>query len=610
MAQSPPTVEILSDRGFPETVPELLAIRAQTSPQTVAYREYLNGDEWDTKTWADYWQTVQRVAAGLKAQGVVKGLCIAIMLPTSFEWDVMDRAALLLGAIVVGIEPHASPDHIEFVIKNSGANMLFVKNAQLDAPSLATLRTLDLVIALEGQVDDAEVKSVSWQSLLNVEAESETGFVVSGDDPATLVYTSGTTGTPKGILYTHAQVMAACESILQAFGAGENYPRWICWLPLANLFQRIFNLCAMGAGASIYLVDDPLQVMQRVESAKPSVFIGVPRFYEKLYAGIMSRIESMPGWQKSLAKKAISTAMNYQKVLRAGKRPPVLLSLQYRLADKLVLGKLRQVMGGEMRLMLTGSAACPLSVLEFFHAIGLPLLEAYGMSENIIPMSANRPDDYCLGSVGKPLQYNEIRIAETGEILVKGRGVFSGYLGSDKHCDSFTPEGFFRTSDYGCFDDEGFLHLKERKSEVIKTSTGRRISLVRIESVLRQVQLIDQVVVIGSGRKLLVAVVTLEQSWLPTFLQDKPLAIERIASAISNAGGVLAKYERVAGCVVLTKPFSVGEGEVTPNLKLRRAVIETNYAEYVERLYELLETSTQAEGETENTGEEVLVLCP
>lgn len=610
MAQSPPTVEILSDRGFPETVPELLAIRAQTSPQTVAYREYLNGEEWDTRTWSDYWETVQRVAAGLKTQGVVKGHCIAIMLPTSFEWDVMDRAALLLGAIVVGIEPHASPDHIEFVIQNSGANVLFVKNAPLDAPSLDTLRTLDMVVALEGQVGDAEVNSVSWQSLLKVETESEIGAVVSGDDPATLIYTSGTTGTPKGILYTHAQVMAACESILQAFGAGENYPRWICWLPLANLFQRIFNLCAMGAGASIYLVDDPLQVMQRVESAKPSVFIGVPRFYEKLYAGIMSRIESMPGWQKSLVKKAISTALNYQQVLRAGKQPPLALSLQYRLADKLVLGKLRQVMGGEMRLMLTGSAACPIGVLEFFHAIGLPLLEAYGMSENIIPMSANRPDEFCLGSAGKPLQYNEIRVEESGEILVKGRGVFGGYLGSDKHCDSFTSEGFFRTSDYGYFDAEGFLHLKERKSEVIKTSTGRRISLVRIESVLRQVPMIDQVIVIGSGKKLLIAVVTLEQDWVPTLSQDKPLALEQIAKAVSSAGDVLAKYERVAGCVVLTKSFSVGEGELTPNLKLRRAAIESNYAEHIERLYELLESGARMEGETENAGKEVLVLCP
>lgn len=607
---------------FPGTVPELLERRAQQSPGAAAYLEYSDQGEWVATSWSDYWQEVRQVAAGLIAMGVEKGQRIAIMLPTSKAWDVMDRAALLAGAVVVGIEPHASADHINYVLQHSEARVLFVSNAdELVSPSRQILASLAFVVALKGFCPDPLVATVSWQALHHEASDVGVRTAPAAEDPATLVYTSGTTGSPKGILYTHAQLMLACESILDAFGPEQNNNRWICWLPLANLFQRIFNLCAMGAGARIYLVSDPLQVMQRVETAKPTVFIGVPRFYEKLHEGIASRIKAMPAWQQWMAEKSIQTGLRYQAQRRAGQPLSWGLRLQHRIADWLVLAKLRAVMGGEMQLMLTGSAACPTHILEFFHGIGLPLLEAYGMSENIVPLSTNRPDDFRLGSVGKPLKYNEIRIADDGELLVKGAGVFKGYIETTGDEDGFTSEGFFKTSDFGHFDEQGYLYLTGRKSEVIKTSTGRRISLVRVESALRQSPALDQVVAFGRGRKLLIAVATLDGGWLQKMLKEhaaettgsEPTAVPsavkaRVAQEIETAGRSLAGYERIRGCVLLAEPFSVLRGELTPNLKLRRAAIEALYREPLEKLYDMLEGAKGGETDSQPVSDEVLVI--
>ncbi len=610
-------------RNFPQTIPDFLRLRVQESPHAIACCHYVEGKGWMTTDWSHYWQEVQQAAFALKRFGLRTGDRLGIMIPTSKEWDLLEKAALLLGAVVVGIEPHASVEHREFIIGHSQAKALFVKDTeQLRDLKDESIHSLQFVITLADRSQEEGIAVLAWRDIQNETpvVEDLAGANPTGSDPATLIFTSGTTGTPKGILYTHRQCMLACQSLLEIFGTFGSENRVICWLPLANLFQRMLNLFAVGTGSAIYFVEDPRRVLDYMQLVRPSIFIGVPRFYEKLYNGIQTRIANMPAWQKRLVLAALGVADRHAQLRREHKPLPLSLQVLFAAADKLVLSRLCQVMGGKIKYMITGSAPCPLQVLTFFDAIHLPLLEAYGMSENIIPLAINRPHEYRLGSVGKPLALNEVKIADDGEVLVKGPGVFSGYYQSEQPCEGFTADGFYASGDYGYFDNEGYLYLKGRKSEIIKTSTGRRLSLTRVEHVLRQSTLVDQAVVIGSGRKTLCALITLDPERLAGLRRLATAEIEKIsepgplssvakqlAGDIQRQQQTLAPYERINGCILLTGPLTVEGGELTPNLKLRRAFIETKYKAAIDHLYEILEQSRRSESAA--PAEEPIVLC-
>ncbi len=607
------------DGEFPKTIPEFLRGRVRESPHAVATCHYVEGKGWVSTIWADYFEEVQQIASALKRYGVEKEDRLGIMIPTCREWDLIEKAALMLGAVVVGIEPHASVEHKELIIRHTGASALFVNEpGQLKVLSEETVRAHKLIVALEGCSGDDPIRVTAWQDLRADTADIQ-DFAKegpAGSDPATIIYTSGTTGTPKGILYTHEQLMAACRSLLEVFRTfGEN-GRVICWLPLVNLFQRMLNLWAVGTASGIYFVEDPRQVFDHIQSIEPLLFAGVPRFYEKLYGSIQARIDSMRVWQKQLVLAAIGIAERCARFRRKHQAPPLWLRALYPAADALVLAKLRNVMGAKIKYMITGSAPCPVEILEFFDAIGLPLLEAYGMSENIVPIAANRLEDYRLGSVGKPLALNEVKIAEDGELLVKGPGLFSGYYGSEHPREGFTPDGFYPTGDFGYFDEGGYLYLRGRKSEIIKTSTGRRLSLVGVESALRQIPFVDHVAVIGSGRKALIAILTLDQERLgdlETGAQGSgqglsPQLRERLTKEILLKEQNLAPYERISGCILYREPFTVSGGELTPNLKLRRAVIETKHTEEINRLYKELDRIGKPESAI-STEVKPLILC-
>jgi long-chain acyl-CoA synthetase len=359
----------------------------------------------------------------------------------------------------------------------------------------------------------------------------------------------------------------------------------------------MMNVIFAAAGGAVYFCEDPRNVMDTIGEIKPAIFIGVPRFYEKVYEGFQNRIGKMPAVQKGLVKWAVKIGDRTAAVRRDAKRPAWMLTRLHAVVDGLLLRKMREVMGGEMRYMVTGSAPCPTQVLEFFDAVGIPLVEAYGMSENIVPIASNRPGEYRFGSVGKPLKSNQVRLSPEGEVLVKGPGVFSGYYRAEKPRQGFTEDGFYASSDYGFFDERGFLYLIGRKSEIIKTSTGRRISLAHVEEVIREIPLVDQVVVVGSGRKALVGLVTLNEEMVGAQargVRTEPQAegsgletgvIDRLAEEIARKGQALKPYERLRGCIVFCTPFTVDAGELTLNLKVKRNVIEQKYGDEINQLY-------------------------
>jgi long-chain acyl-CoA synthetase len=352
-------------------------------------------------------------------------------------------------------------------------------------------------------------------------------------------------------------------------------------LPLSNLFQRIVNLAAVRQGAATYLLPDPRRVMQVVAHVSPDIFVGVPRFYEKLYDGLRDNIAAAPRLQRSLAGWAWNLGRRVSRQRLERRRLPVALALAHALADRLVLRRIRQLMGDRLHCMVSGSAPMSKHLLEEFHALGWLVLEAYGLSENVLPMAMNRVDAFRFGSVGRPLANNQIVVADDGAVRVRGPGLFSGYL-NDKSPLPFDASGFYSTGDLGRLDADGYLWLTGRSGDMIKTSTGRRIAPAAVEAVLRQVPGVEQAVLIGNGRKALVALCSCQ-----TGLDDAATA--RLEAALQRHAGQVNEHERPLVIALIARPFSTEFGELTPNLKLRRAAIEDRHARLIAKLYEELD---------------------
>jgi len=572
-----------------DTIPELLNARAAESPDTPAFWfESANG--WTYIAWGEFSARATRVAAALVARGLTHGQHVGILAPTGLGWELFHHAILIAGGVVVGMEPHDIPERLRWIADHSQIEILVVQDAtlmaKLDTVQIERFRAV--IVLADTLTTDVRGQLVTWQTL-----EASGGDALSRVEPqsnATLIYTSGTTGQPKGILYRHEQVTLAVRAIRSAYPAIGVGARFVCWLPLSNLFQRIMNLAAMSCGGTVYLVSNPLNVMKALPVAQPDVFIGVPRFYEKLHDGILQEIDKKPQWIQAVIQHSLAIGNRLARLQRDGTRPSWSLQLAHRIADTLVLAKLRVAMGGRIRFMLTGSAPTPVRLLEFFDALGLPLYEAYGLSENVVPMALNGPGAFRFGTVGRPLEPNAIQLGEDSELMVRGAGVFDGYYRSERG-DLFI-DGFYRTGDYASLDDAGFLQLRGRKSELIKTSAGRRIAPVGIEATLEESPFVERAVVLGDGRKCLVAILSVS---LPIGApgsgpgQGTWQSIDQIRDSVVALSQSLNAHERPAAYLIVNRQFSIEAGELTPNLKLRRSKIAEEFAGDVDTLYQTID---------------------
>lgn len=561
--------------------------RAEAHPDAIAFH-VLEG-AWCRITWGEFVGQAQRLAVGLAAAGLQPGERIGIMAATGLAWEIFQLAALLNGAAVVGLDAHDQPARLVAIARASRLTCLVLGEAALMDRLSGDIPTLRTIIGLrdEAAPPGVETRWRTWPQLIaGIAPESTLPDRAHPAGEATLVFTSGSTGAPKGIAYTHAQVCLAIENILVAFPDITAADRLVCWLPLSNLFQRMLNFCAAGRGAQSYFVADPRTIMQHLPTIRPNVFIAVPRFFEKFNEGIEQQLAKQ-GW---VARRLVAGALSIGEAVARRRRNEVRVSAPlaalHRSLDALVLRKLRAVLGGEVRFMVSGSAAFPRWLLERFHAMGLLVLEAYGLSENVVPIAINRTSAYCFGSVGQVLAANEVKIAEDGEVLVRSRGVFGGYLNDT--APSLSAEGFLATGDLGRVDAAGFLHLVGRKSEIFKTSTGRKIAPTGIEAKLKRIEGVDHAVIFGAGRKAIIALITLT----PDFAA-RPHALNELARDIAaHVAGVVsdeADYLRPAGLVVSRRAFTIEGGELTSNLKLRRKIIEENYTTALDHLFSKLE---------------------
>jgi len=517
------------------------------------------------------------------------------MMPTLPAWEYCQLAVLSIGGVVVGIDAHDAPENIRHILQTVQPRCLFLATAaQIDFLRGLLQETPDIVVTLE---PNSFPGALSLSDLLAVEAGIGIPLpMVEAGDRATIVFTSGSTGRPKGIAYTHGQLCLAGSEILSRFPSITEESRLACWLPMSNLFQRIINLCAIMRGAQCYFVESPAEIIRRLPEIRPALFIGVPRFYEKLYAGIQAEVAKHPLPVRQWVQLAWGIGERFRRAQREGSTPGPLLGAAHALAEHLVLRRLRGMLGPDLKFMVSGSAPMPSWLLEKLHGLGWLVLEAYGISECVVPIAINGPDAYRFGSVGRPLPGNEIRLAEDGELLVRGPGVFTGYYGG---ADSDTPldaDAYLHTGDYARVDEDGYVWLTGRKSEIFKTSTGRRIAPAPVEAGLKQLAYVEHAVLLGRNRPVPVALLCLNAEALPEARpaeQLPPSLLAAVGRDIAAACAALPAYQRPAGALLTRRGFSIAGGELTSNLKLRRGAIEDQYRADIDALYHALARSTE-----------------
>jgi len=586
-----------------EHIPGLLDERARLSPDVVAFRHKPRADgPWRNVSWKEFRERSDALAGALLARGLSPGDRVALMAANDLRWELVHHAVARAGGVLVAIDAHDPHDRVRQILDNAKPRFFFVERADLLAfLSFEEIRPFAWIVSFEGETKRFSPAGPDpWtEDLFSPTAPVELP-PADGARTATLLYTSGTTGDAKGVAYSHRQIVQAVRAIADNYAALGAESRLLCWLPLSNLFQRMTNLAAVQRGCETWIWEDPRRVLEGVKEVHPDVFISVPRFYEKVYAGIEAAIGSLSFPLRAVARLAIAIGGRWAVAVREGRSPGWGLRLARGLADRLILRRLRRVMGDRVRFLVSGSAPMPAWLLEYYHALGLLVLEAYGLSENVIPVAMNRPELYRFGTVGLPLPPNEIRLGSAGEIFIKGPGVFHGYHG-DALVLPFTPDGFFDTGDNGSLDAEGFLTLTGRRSALIKTSTGRRIAPSKVEEAFQRSVLIDQAVVFGANHKRLAALVTLDWTKLPTEARPgtdgviPPPTWERIKEDLARCAADLPAHERPGGYLILANRFSIDAGELTSNLKLRRGKIEDRYKPWLEDLFSIVDR-TEGEG--------------
>ena len=575
-----------------KTVWDVLERRVQCTPQRHAFFVMTPDAQWQPLSWASYAERVERLATALTAAGVVRGDRLAICARTSLDWEIAQMAGLRSGASVVGLDTDYSDELLAALIVQLSIAVFIAQDGATLAripPSLS--RRFKLVLTM----DETHTDSSSVRSLHALISAGIAGVPLpaapSPNDEAVVVFSSGTTGLPKPVAYRHDQVSLAIRSIVETYADIQEGSVLVCWLPLANLFQRMINFAAMARGATSYVVGDPRSVMDHIGAANPHVFIGVPRFFEKLHAGVTSRIEAHAGLSARFARWAMRIGQRRARALRSHERPALSVRLLWPVANRLVLRRIRAAFGANLRYFISGSAPMPLWLLEWFDGIGLPVLEAYGVSECIVPIAANRYDARKLGTVGRPIPGQTVTLADDGEVLVRGAGVALRETRLDGDVD------FLATGDIGQFDADGFLRITGRKADAFKTSGGKWVAPAEIEGRLRRLPYIEHAVVMAAGGNAIVALIgvttTGASGALPDPGKNDDEATEdaesrrhrQLRDDVATALTGLPAHQRPCGLLIVpAKTFSIAGGELTTNLKLRRKQIEAKLATAIDRL--------------------------
>jgi long-chain acyl-CoA synthetase len=587
----------------------LQARMAEFAEETAA--RFKIGADWNSLTYAQFWEEITALATAMTHNNMQQGDNVAIYSPNCYQWAVADYAMAISGIVSVPIYATNTKDQAAYIIKEAGIRLIFAGSNE-QYKNLTQIRregvplkivVFDRSVKIDTDEDsyyDAFLKQPTTAEISGIE---ETLHGIKADDTTTIIYTSGTTGDPKGVMLTHRNLFHQLEAVDANFDVSAKDTS-LCFLPLSHVYERMWSLYIYYRGATNTYLDDPKKVIETMQEVKPTAMVSVPRLYEKIYATIMNRQEEASGFKKKLFACAIATGALYQKKRQHGETISLKLKLKHKMYDKLVLSKIRAVVGGDKNFFSAGGAPLEKAIEEFFFACGLLICQGYGMTETSPMISANTPDDFKFGTVGKVVPNCRVKIADNGEIMVKGPLVMKGYYRKPEATAETIVDGWLKTGDVGEFDKDGFLRITDRIKDIIITSGGKNIAPLRIETLIGKDFFIEQIVAIGDKRNFISALIVPAFESLEAWAKRKrieytstdelvehPHVIEFFKKRIDLHSKFLASYESVKKFKLLPKPLTMEDGEITPTLKLKRKQINEKFKALIDSMYQREEKS-------------------
>lgn len=598
----------------PKTLVEMFeqAVRSHNRPDALNYK---SGSNWIAISSDEMLTRIQRVAAGLQALGIKGGDRVAILSESRVEWTLADAGCVFAGAIDVPIYPTLTPPQVRYILNDSGARVLFVSNQEkyqevCDAVSVCS--AIQQVIFLEEPATshDPEIslnglerlgaKLIADQSDMTARIAHE----ISPTDLATIIYTSGTTGEPKGVMLTHSNLVSnVIDSASHlSFNRDDSV---LSVLPLSHVLERVAMYMYIYHGMAVFYGESLEMIGPNLCEVRPTIFVAVPRIFEKIFARVKEKTAEKGRLNVAVLNWAVAVGKEYAKLaVRHGKIPGP-LGFKHKIADKLIFSKIRAALGGRIRLLVSGGAALPEELGYIYIGAGLPIVQGYGLTETSPVITAGQLDDNRIGSVGKPIPNVDVRIAADGEIETRGPNVMRGYYNKPAETRAvMTDDGWFKTGDIGTIDEDGFLRITDRKKELFKTSGGKYIAPQPIEQMIKGSLFVNQVVLVGNGRKFPAALIVPDWERVESYAELKglntkdhaelskhPRVIDLFQRQIGELTKDLAGYERVKKIALLEHELTIQGGELTPTMKVKRRVIDEKYKQIIDAIYAGDETS-------------------
>jgi long-chain acyl-CoA synthetase len=600
---------ILKDfRTIPELFEYLTDDYGKNSSRFVMMKKVNN--KYEGITYPQFKEETETFALGLAALGIKSSDKVAIISENRPEWVYSDMAILGLGAIDVPLYPSLTAESIEFILNNSDSKGVIVSTKfQLNKilKIKRNLKTVNFIIVL----NDKDIIP-DEQSLYTFQDVQKMGEIfrqnhpkyfsdarkhIKENDLCTIIYTSGTTGEPKGVMLTHHNILSNVKAAHEIIPIG-NSDIFLSFLPLCHIFERMGGYyTAFSTGGTICYAESIETVAQNMLEVRPTILTTVPRLFERIHSKILKNVDSQPESKQKIFHWAIDIGKKYARAKKEGVFA-LHLSIQYKIADKLVFSKLRAKMGGRLRFFISGGAALSKDLGEFFEAMGIIIIEGYGLTESSPVISANRLDEYRFGSVGKPVPGVEVKIGNDGEILARGPNIMLGYYKNKKETSEVLKDGWLHTGDIGTFDKDGFLVITDRKKHLFKTSAGKYIAPTPIENIFLSSKYIDQFILVGDRRMFLSALIVPDFESIKEYADSHKIPYQDVQELIKNKEiytlveqdiskiqKSLANYERVRKFKLLDHQFTLESGEITPSMKLRRKTIEEKYKSLIEEMY-------------------------
>jgi long-chain acyl-CoA synthetase len=534
---------------------------------------------------------VRGVAAGLIAQGIGQGDRVVLMSPTRAEWTIADLAILAAGAVTVPIFETSAEDQCAWILSDSGAKVAICADAghaaTLDtardhAPALTEVFVID-----EGGLDDLAARGADELATVD---ERVAG--ITGDTTASIIYTSGTTGNPKGCVLTHANILVTARQAQLALSSLllPDNASTLLFIPLAHIFARVIQFALLDAGTVLAYARSIQTLSDDLRSFKPTFLLAVPRIFEKVFNAAQAKAQ---GPKARIFDAAVTTAAQWSE----SSDPGLVINAKRALFDRLVYAKLRAALGGRIRHCISGGAPLAPHLAHFFHAVGVDILEGYGLTETTAASAVNPPEWNKIGTVGQPWPGTEFRVADDAELMIRGPGVFQGYWQNEEAtADVLDDDGWFRTGDLGAIDDDGFITITGRKKEIIVTAGGKNVAPAVLEERLKAHRLISQAMVVGDQKPFVSALITLDPDELETFARERGLGDAKEAAqseqvrtevdqAVDDANRAVSRAESIRKTAILERDFTIEDGELTPTLKVRRMVVADHFAGAIDDLY-------------------------